>query len=123
MEQCTRNVATSKFEPVGERQFVQIFNTGDHWICVITKFTSSSDEINIYDSLKPTAVSQSLAMQKSSLMRNHRLKDDRLTFNLRKFEQLSGRTRLCGFYAVAAMYSCCNNVDLYWLRVGRIRAD
>ena len=102
--QCIRYCSVPKFQPAGKKRFVQIFNTGDHWVCATNVFASKSHTVYVYDSLY-ARVSNALILQVSSLLRAED-KPDEIEFCVRHFQQQQKGTRLCGFYAVAACVSC-----------------
>jgi hypothetical protein len=79
---------------------------------VTNSFSRQSNEIYVYDSTN-CAVTHSLILQTSSLLRNHSsaTKDDSITFSLRNCCQQTSKTRLCGFYAVAFAIAVCNGID------------
>ena len=63
----------------------------------------------MFDSLFQN-INTTTTVQITSLLRSDESADE-ITFNLRNFKQQSRGTRLCGFYAVAAAFACCEKVD------------
>ena len=57
-----------KFNAADKRRFVQIFNTGDHCVCVTNVFSRKTHIVYVYDSLYSN-VSDALVLQVSSLLR------------------------------------------------------
>ena len=98
-----------RFTAVGSKRFVQILHQPDHWICATNLFSESSHDVFLYDSLY-SFIETSTVAQITSLLRDED-KPDIITFHIRKFRQQELGTRLCGFYAVAAAFSCCLNID------------
>jgi hypothetical protein len=101
---CKRSVSLPKFSPCVNERFVQIFNTGDHWVCATNTFSDAASKVYVYDSLY-TKISQSLVVQVSSLLRCDDDPDE-IEFYVRDFQQQRMGTRLCGYYAVAACVAC-----------------
>lgn len=91
------------------KPFLQILNIGDHWICVTNVFSSEPNEVYIYDSVFHT-VSPNAVLQLSSILRQHTERDT-ITVHVRNFDNQPHRSRLCGFYAVAAALSISNGID------------
>ena len=98
-----------RFKPVGKKRFVQILHEYDHWICASNVFGKSTHDVYIYDSMNST-VSKSTIVQVTSLLREED-KPDSINFSIRRFQQQTPLTRICGFYAAAAAISCCKDVD------------
>ena len=95
------------------RRFVQIVNTGDHWICLTNKFSRTVNEVFVFDSMASsgTVVKDQLVVFATSLMRRYDDCTCTVTFRVRQFQQQTKKTRLCGFYAAAAAIACCNDMD------------
>ena len=105
--QYTEKKSLPRFLPVTHKEFIQIINNGDHWVCVTNVFSDKVNHVYVYDSY-PTpggGVNDSIVIQISSLLRL----DDayEIKFLLREFDRQTAGTRLCGFYAVAAAFSIC----------------
>ena len=102
--QALQHKSLPKFLAAGNKRFVQIFNTGDHWVCATNVFSSSTHVVYVYDSMY-SHVSDSLVLQVSSLLREEDYPDE-VEFVVRHFKQQTIGTRICGFYAVAACVAC-----------------
>jgi hypothetical protein len=98
-----------RFKAVGSRRFVQILHQPDHWVCATNVFSDCTHDVFLYDSLFESIESSTVA-QVTALLREED-EPDEITFHLRNFKQQKSGTRLCGFYAVAAAFSCCLDVD------------
>jgi len=99
-----------RFEPVGNKRFVQILNVGDHWICVTNIFSSTTHYVYIFDSLYQTGKTNTVP-QLTSLLRTE-YTPDFITYDVRRFHQQTETNRLCGFYAIAASFACCLGINL-----------
>ena len=86
------------------KHFVQIFNTGDHWVCATNVFSSSTHVVYVYDSLY-SHVSDLLVLQVSSLLLEEDYPDE-VEFVVRHFKQQTIGTGICGSYVVAACVAC-----------------
>lgn len=98
-----------RFSTANGVRFVQVLNIGDHWICVTNIFGKTTHDVYIYDSLYESISNQVIVMT-TSLLRDEDTPDT-ITFSIRKFRQQSQHTRICGFFAVAAAFSCCEKID------------
>ena len=103
------NKSMPRFVPSTDKRFVQILNVGDHWICLTNVFEQDTHDVYVFDSLFQN-INTTTTVQITSLLRSDESADE-ITFNLRNFKQQSRGTRLCGFYAVAAAFACCEKVD------------
>lgn len=109
---CVKGKSLPRFSADTCRRFVQIINIGDHWVTITNRFTDSPQEVFVFDSaVGAKGVADSLVLQASSLMRRYDDTTSSMTVHVRQFSQQSRETRLCGYYAVAAAISCCNNED------------
>jgi hypothetical protein len=91
------------------QRFVQVLHNYDHWVCITNVFSTDVNDIFVYDSTYCT-VARSTIIQTASLLRL--AADDYVQFHIRRFQQQTIRTRLCGLYAVAAAIACCYGVDV-----------
>ena len=107
--QYVKGISVPRFSPAGQKRFVQIFNTSDHWVCATNIFSKHSHDVYVYDSLYET-LSETLIVQVTSILRADAEKDA-ITFHIRSFQQQKRTTRLCGFYALAAAVSILHNKD------------
>ena len=99
-----------RFNAVGvNRRFIQILNVGDHWICASNAFGESSHDVFIFDSMIHN-LSKSVIAQVTSLLRAED-DPDSIKFHIRPYGRQTEETRICGFYAVAAAFSCSLQVD------------
>ena len=98
-----------RFQPALAKRFVQVIHEYDHWICATNVFGETSHDVYIYDSLY-YKVNRSTIVQITSLLRGED-EPDVITFHLRQHQQQTPGTRLCGYYAVATLFSCCLGVD------------
>ena len=98
-----------RFQAVVGKRFVQIIHEDDHWICASNIFGETSHNVHIYDSMYRN-VKRSTVVQVTSLLRAED-EPDFITFHVREYQQQTPGTRLCGYYAVAALFSCCLGVD------------
>ena len=55
-------------------------------------------------------LNKSTIVQVTSLLRAED-EPDKIKFTIRRFQQQTQQTRICGFYAAAAAFSCCQSVD------------
>lgn len=110
--QCVKGVSMPKFSTVdSSKKFLQILNTGDHWVCITNRFSESTHDVFVYNSLYGP-VSDSLVIQTSSILRSYPdSADDSIRFHIRECCQQTNKTRLCGFYAAAFALAVSNNVD------------
>ena len=107
--QYVANKSLPRFIAVTAKHFIQIINSGDHWVCITNVFSLKVNHIFVYDSQPSNKINDSLVIQASSLLR---LDDSyELSFHLREFDRQTAGTRLCGFYAVAAAFSLCCRED------------
>ena len=107
--QYVPNKSLPRFIAVTAKHFIQIINSGDHWVCITNVFSLKVNHIFVYDSQPSNKINDSLVIQASSLLR---LDDSyELSFHLREFDRQTAGTRLCGFYAVAAAFSLCCRED------------
>lgn len=103
-----------KFDAIPNKgKFVQILNQSDHWVCITNVFSQSANNIYIYDSMF-TSISQDLIFQTSCLLREFTTCKDgpSINFSVRKFQNQTRNTRLCGLYSVAVAIATCQGVDL-----------
>lgn len=105
---CIKGTSMPKFK-AEESCFVQILNVGDHWVCVTNNFSNNYNDVYIYDSLFSN-INPSVIVQTTSLLRTQE-DSDIISFHMRKFAKQNVMSRLCGFYAVAAAISVCNDID------------
>lgn len=106
---CIRGCSVPRFAAAGNRQFVQIVNVGDHWVCATNLFGETTSDVYVYDSLF-SRVTPSLVVQISSILRLDNTSNS-ITFHVREFKQQKPGTRWCGYYAVAAAFAVCQGVD------------
>jgi len=109
---CIKGSSLPKFDAVGiNDKFLQILHTPRHWIVATNLFTVDTHDVFLYDSLVTHGVQTETVTQKSSILRADHKKRC-ITFHLRKYQQQSPSTLMCGYYAIAAAYAACNGVDL-----------
>ena len=108
---CIRRQSVPAFQPVpDDGRFVQIVNSGDHWVCITNRFSSRTHEVYVYDSAYST-VAQSTVLAASALLRlDHSDRD--VTFRIRKVGLQTQGTRICGHFAVATCIAVCHDVDV-----------
>ena len=95
-----------------DKIFVQIVNTGDHWICLTNKFSRTVNEVFVFDSMASgTTVTDQLAVFATSLLSRYDDNTSYVSFRVRYFQQQTSLTltRLCGFYVAAVAIACCNS--------------
>ena len=105
---CRKGQSMPRYDAIVGKRFVQILNVGDHWITVSNLLGKSSHDVYVFDSLHRT-VNTSTIVQVTSLLRCEDQSD--ITFHIREFDKQSNATRLYGFYAVAAAFSCIMSID------------
>ena len=98
-----------------DKIFVQIVNTGDHWICLTNKFSRTVNEVFVFDSMASgTTVTDQLAVFATSLLSRYDDNTSYVSFRVRYFQQQTSLTltRLCGFYVAAVAIACCNGTGV-----------
>lgn len=93
---------------VAERnKFVQIINVGDHWTCCTNLFSDVNNHVYMYDSMYER-INDTGRVLISSLLR---MENNTIHIGIKTFARQPAGTRLCGYYACAALFLILHRID------------